>query len=97
MEFNGLSDTWCCKLRSKSQDKFKAMLDDVYSVSTTVQWPIFKDWIFRDDVTVALVCTDPRGMSDEFNGGWRACGLQPSTKLPPGRAPCTGAHSWQGL
>ena len=32
--------------------------------------------IARDDVTVALFCTDPRGMSDEFNGGWRACGLQ---------------------
>ena len=51
--------------------------------------------IARDDVTVALFCTDPRGMSDEFNGGWRACGLQPSTKLPPGAwALCAGAHSW---
>ena len=45
IEFNGLNDTWCCKVRSKSQDNFKAMLDDVYSVSTTVPWPISKDWV----------------------------------------------------
>ena len=32
-------------MQSKSQDKFKAMLEDVYSVSTTVHWPIFKDWV----------------------------------------------------
>ena len=52
--------------------------------------------IARDGVTLALFCTDPRGMSDDFTGGWRACGLQPSTNLPPGaRAPCTGAHSWR--
>ena len=83
-------------MRSKSKDNFKAMLDDVHSVSTTVQWHMFKDWVLRDGVTVALFRTDPRDMSDEFQGGWRACGLQPSTTLPPGaRAPCAGAHSWR--